>query len=175
MKTEIYKLTQHARKINITSDIWSQKGCTNSYLGVTAHFFDPERKELIYLTLAVREFRNPHTGEFIAEELTNILDEFGVSDKLFYLVSDNGSNIVKAARMLKAKGDKEAIEEDLPSAIHKSKAIDCFFDEEDLEDEEDEDELQMMNQEDIDEYDSRTDTIQKNFQTMLNNRIGCFR
>ena len=77
--------------------------------------------------------------------------------------------------MLKAKGDKETIEEDLPSAIHKSKAINCFFDEEDLEDEEDEEELQMVNQEDIDEYDSRTETIQKKFQTMLNNRIGCFR
>ena len=30
---------QEANKISLTADLWSKKGLTSSYLGITGHFF----------------------------------------------------------------------------------------------------------------------------------------
>ena len=41
-KANIGPYLQDARKASITADIWSKKGLTSSYMGITAHFFSPK-------------------------------------------------------------------------------------------------------------------------------------
>ena len=62
MKVRIQGAMSNARKINFCADIWSKKGLTSSYLGLTAHFYCPDTSSIQHATLAVRELPHPHTG-----------------------------------------------------------------------------------------------------------------
>ena len=46
VKTKISQVLKKARKIHLCCDIWSKKGMTESFIGITAHFFcqSPEAK-----------------------------------------------------------------------------------------------------------------------------------
>ena len=70
IKLNIISKFEKARKINLCIDIWSKKGLTASFIGITAHFFaDHERH---HVTLAVRCMPSPHTGDAILEVVTNV-------------------------------------------------------------------------------------------------------
>ena len=63
-----------ARKVSLCADIWSKKGLTSSYLGITAHFFSRKDHRRHRLTLAVRKsVPHPHTGECIRELVDQVL------------------------------------------------------------------------------------------------------
>lgn len=62
MKSNIQEVLQRARKINFCADIWTKKGFTTSYLGLTAHLFSPTDGCIRCATLAVRHLPHPHTG-----------------------------------------------------------------------------------------------------------------
>ena len=42
LKAKVLARMNQARKVAICVDIWSKKGLTASFLGVTAHFFTPQ-------------------------------------------------------------------------------------------------------------------------------------
>ena len=46
-----------------------------------------------------------HTGENIARKINSILSEYGISSKVFYCLSDNGSNMKKGIRLLSEESD----------------------------------------------------------------------
>ena len=48
LKAKISVHLQSANFISICSDIWSKKGLTSSYLGITAHFFIVTLQLLLY-------------------------------------------------------------------------------------------------------------------------------
>jgi hypothetical protein len=97
MKSNIKQHLQKAGKIHISCDVWTKKGMTQSFLGVTAHFVS--LMELRCVTLAVREMPCPHTGERIKEVLEKILIEWEIQPfQLGKVVTDNGSNMIKAFR-----------------------------------------------------------------------------
>lgn len=56
MKTNIKISLASARKINLCADMWSEKGLTTSYLGITAHFYCTVTRKLKTATLAVCVF-----------------------------------------------------------------------------------------------------------------------
>ena len=62
MKGKIQISMAGARKINFCADIWSKKGLTSSYLGLTAHYYSVTNLCIEHPTLAVRELPHPHTG-----------------------------------------------------------------------------------------------------------------
>ena len=115
MKTNIQAVLQGAHKINFCADIWTKKGFTSSYLGVTAHFFSPTDGHIRHATLAVQHLPHPPTGllyiykphactcyftsvgEHICNLTMQIIQEWGItSEKVQFIVTDNGSNMVKA-------------------------------------------------------------------------------
>jgi phosphoenolpyruvate-protein kinase (PTS system EI component) len=53
MKMTIQASMANCRKISFCGDIWSKKGLTSSYLGITAHFFSPIDLTIHHPTLAV--------------------------------------------------------------------------------------------------------------------------
>lgn len=62
MTTGIKLALSTSRNVNLCADIWSKKGLTSSYLGITAHFYCSFTKKLKNATLAFRLLPHPHTS-----------------------------------------------------------------------------------------------------------------
>ena len=102
-----------ARKIALTTDVWTSKNMQHSYLGVTVHYFNPISRLRSANKVACREFPNPHTGEAIAKLIVDICQEYGMNSKVNYIFADNGSNMVKSYRFMNGEGeDNVAAEEE---------------------------------------------------------------
>ena len=69
MRAKIGCFLQQANKVGLTADIWSKKGLTSSYLGVTDHFFSWKDLRSHCVTLAVRRLPPSHTAENIRSQL----------------------------------------------------------------------------------------------------------
>ena len=65
MTTGIKLALSTSRKVNLCADIWSKKGLTSSYLGITAHFYCSFTKKLKNATLAFRLLPHPHTSIYV--------------------------------------------------------------------------------------------------------------
>src|SRR6266545_4847304 len=87
-------------KVALTTDIWSSLKF-EGFLGVTIHFID-ENWVLKHFTLDVFRFKSSHTGQAIADKIYKVLVEFGLEIKTIAIITDNGSNMVLGARLLKS-------------------------------------------------------------------------
>uniref|UniRef100_A0A1X7VJG8 Uncharacterized protein n=1 Tax=Amphimedon queenslandica TaxID=400682 RepID=A0A1X7VJG8_AMPQE len=68
---------------------------TESYLGVTAHFFANHQR--YKATLAVRHFESPLTGDIILNLVKIVLNDWDIlCSQVGKIVTDNGSNMMKA-------------------------------------------------------------------------------
>ena len=69
-------------------------------MGMTIHFIDPNFYLCSYL-LDVKELLDNHTGENIAQHLSETMNDWHLSSaKLSGVTTDNGSNILKAVDIL---------------------------------------------------------------------------
>lgn len=91
--TILKKMLENVACLSITTDIWTSDN-NIAYLTVTCHFIYDDR--LYSPVLATREMRESHTGVNIANLLSDILNTWGIKDKIVTIVSDNGSNIKNA-------------------------------------------------------------------------------
>ena len=97
MCSEISSYMQNTRKISFCTDLWTKKGMTSSYIGISAHFFSLQDYASHCTMLAVRRIEHPHTGLAIRQIFDTILGEWAIpTNKVRAVVTDNGSNIVKA-------------------------------------------------------------------------------
>ena len=67
----------------------------HGYFGMTVHFVNNDWKLKSYL-LCCKQMKGRHTGEIIHVEYENVLQFYGIEDKVFKAVTDNGANMVKA-------------------------------------------------------------------------------
>ncbi len=70
------------------------------YLGVTCSFVNIQF-ELCEATLAIEYLKYPHTSENIVNCLNQIIKKWNLDGKIFTITTDNGSNMVKAGKILK--------------------------------------------------------------------------
>ena len=108
LKAKIQEFIADAQKITLCADIWTKKGMTSSYLGITGHFFCrlDQRKHIV--TLAVRNLPHPHNAEHIRSTVDTVLGEWNIPlMKVMAVVTDNGSNMVKAFREMVVTDDEE--------------------------------------------------------------------
>ena len=112
MKTDLLS----AKRVSATTDAWSGKNSVDNYLGVTVTYFSRktmERKclnigkfscckvivfEIFYL--ACRRFNQRHTGLQLASSLTQIFEEFGISEKIWKVTTDGARNMIKSKFIL---------------------------------------------------------------------------
>ena len=71
LKRRISTSLEEGRKIALTIDIWSKKGMSESFLGVTSHCLLKRSHTLFRTTLAVKRF--PHTAEGILQLTRDVL------------------------------------------------------------------------------------------------------
>lgn len=90
-------LRNHLQKVGTvctTADCWTSR--RRSFIGVTVHWIDVETLERRGACLAVKQITGSHTYDVIAKELEHINEEFCLTDKICFTVTDSGSNFIKA-------------------------------------------------------------------------------
>ena len=132
MKNKIGEYFCKAQKVSLCTDVWTKKGMTGSYLGITAHFFSHHDHKCHRVTIAVRRFPHPHTAENIRQIVEEVLHEWSIPlSKVKAILTDNASNMVKAFR----QEVELAVEEDSSdeSDNESTEALELEDDEEDFE------------------------------------------
>ena len=90
--------------VNLTSDVWSAPhGCIESYLCVTAHWVDPDSWQMMKRTISFDLFPVPHTGDDLFELLDDVIQTYGLQNKIFSIALDNASNNTGAVDKLMVK------------------------------------------------------------------------
>jgi len=84
---------------SLTLDLWTSRSRAG-YLGVTCSFVNSQF-ELCEATLAIEYLKYPHTSENIVDCLNLIIGKWNLDGKIFTITTDNGSNMVKAGKLLK--------------------------------------------------------------------------
>ena len=80
-----------------TTDGWSMRG--RSFVGVTAHWIDPNTIKRFWAALSCERLQGSHTYDVLAGALSSIHIKFGIAKKVVSTTTDNASNFVKAFRM----------------------------------------------------------------------------
>jgi len=151
MSTSIKHDLALARRVVIGLDCWTKKSLTASFLAISASFFHPSRHQPIHILLNLHEIAHPHTGEILAEKLLKTLAKWDISaSKVLAVITDNGSNMLKAIRVAnnlnQIREDAEGTEEETEE-VNADERDEQNNTEEENEDEEDDDE-EYENEED---------------------------
>ncbi|KAL7403893.1 hypothetical protein ABVT39_006519 [Epinephelus coioides] len=94
VKDDIIKALEAQASVALTTDLWSDRRL-RSFLGVTAHIAceDKDSYSLKSFLLDCRRFTGKHCGERIASEFDEIVEEYGISNKISFILTDNASNM----------------------------------------------------------------------------------
>lgn len=85
--------------VALTSDIWNGKA-KEDYISVVAHFVN-SNWELEKRLIGLRLIDEAHTGRNIAERISIVVDEYGLTNKIFAITLDNASPNKTAMGFLK--------------------------------------------------------------------------
>ncbi|XP_059190842.1 E3 SUMO-protein ligase ZBED1-like [Centropristis striata] len=100
-KTEKGKVQQALEKtkaVALTGDYWTALS-NHNFLGVTAHFYDPEWKLESY-ALTVMKTEERHCADAVAEHFMKVAREWDIEHKVVSLTTDRARNMIAAARQL---------------------------------------------------------------------------
>lgn len=112
---------QRCRRLVLTMDGWSKRGLNGSYLAISASFFHPTSHKPVHVLLNLHAISHPHTGDMIADKILLTLKKWNIEDsKVLTIITDNGSNMVKAIKTLRtnlqmvrqtrvAEGDRDEV------------------------------------------------------------------
>ncbi|CAF4784428.1 unnamed protein product [Rotaria sp. Silwood1] len=96
--TRIHKIIcdtlEKVNDLTLTIDAWSHRR-GRSFLGITCHFIDNKMVLQAFLIDFVR-LKSPHTSDNIQRLTENILDHFSIKEKVYRIITDNASSMIKA-------------------------------------------------------------------------------
>ena len=115
VKDKIKVSLKGARRVSSTIDIWSSKKCKNSYFGMTCHLLNPTTRKRESYRVSCRVMDCPHTAFNIAVFLRNIFSEYEIRGKVFRVLSDNASSMIKAFRDVDDLVDEDEVENETES------------------------------------------------------------
>ena len=104
-KTALCMALEKATDICTTADMWTSH--RRSYLGMTAHWKGEYLKRRS-ACLGIHRVKGSHTFDVIATEINKIHKEFKIKNKVNVMITDSGSNFLKAFRIF---GPNELAEE----------------------------------------------------------------
>ena len=94
-----------------TADCWSSR--RRGFLGMTVHWIDNSTMERKGACLAVKQLTGKHTYDVLAKEMEAINNEFEITHKTVFTVTDSGSNFIKSFKLFALDDDSE---QQLPAA-----------------------------------------------------------
>ena len=99
VKKKVEALLSTTQYCSITTDIWTAKYQTRGYLSLTCHFIDNEwtLRSIVLTTVALT---TDHNGDDISDTLSELIDQWNITDKVVASTTNNASNIIKAMRNL---------------------------------------------------------------------------
>lgn len=97
-----HQLEQDALSVCLTTDSWTSP-VNDSYTAVTVHYIDENFVMKSYL-LECAEANESHTSQYLAAEIRRVVEEWGLSQKVSIIITDNAANITSAVeKVLKLK------------------------------------------------------------------------
>lgn len=102
-----------ASYVTLTVDIWSDRRC-RSFLGITCHYLDDKMIPQAHLIDFIR-FRSPHTSENIQQVTEEVLERFHIKNKVFRIITDNASSMIKAYKFGLSSHSEHVVEVDAQS------------------------------------------------------------
>lgn len=84
------KLNSFKSKFSITCDVWTSKNQL-SFFGITIHYIDDDWKIQEHL-LAFKYLECEHDGLSLSKALIEVLEDYGIADRLLGVTADNASN-----------------------------------------------------------------------------------
>ncbi|KAL6475709.1 hypothetical protein MHYP_G00167490 [Metynnis hypsauchen] len=97
MKRKLKAALSEIEFIATTTDCWTAH--RRSFIGVTAHWFNPQTLQRSCAALACKQLKGSHTFSALAGALNDIHTEFNIREKIVRTTTDNGSNFLKAFRI----------------------------------------------------------------------------
>lgn len=97
MKKKLIASMSEVEYIATTTDCWTTR--RRSFIGITAHWLDPDSLDRHSVALACRQLKGSHTFDVLAAALNDIHAEYQIRDKIVRTTTDNGSNFLKAFRI----------------------------------------------------------------------------
>ncbi|CAF5064254.1 unnamed protein product, partial [Rotaria sp. Silwood1] len=94
MKKILHATLNDTKFVTLTVDGWSDRR-GRSFIGVTCHFINYKCEPQAFLIDFVR-LKGPHTGENIHRITEFILDRYNLKEKVYKIVTDNASSMIKA-------------------------------------------------------------------------------
>lgn len=83
------------------ADGWSKY--RRGFLGMTCTWIEPKTLERFFAGLSLRRIKGSHTHRRLAEEMSNILQEYGLKNgKMTKITTDSGSNFLKSFKVFGA-------------------------------------------------------------------------
>jgi hypothetical protein len=79
-------LQNYAGNINFASDAWTSPN-HKAFVAITAHFLHEDQP--ISMLLDIVEVATSHTGKELADVFAQVLEGFGIADKVCYSVNRN--------------------------------------------------------------------------------------
>jgi hypothetical protein len=105
-KEDLKKMLSAVQTVCTTADGWSSR--RRSYLGVTAHWLDPDTLRRRSAVLAMWRLLKRHTHDVLAAELAAVHNDFGLDvEKIVCTVTDSGSNFIKAFNVFGVAAEAE--------------------------------------------------------------------
>ncbi|CAG5000632.1 unnamed protein product [Parnassius apollo] len=96
-KLQLASMLENIKNLALTADMWSNQNM-DCFLTVTIHFFNQNILKSYVLTTC--DVPTSHTGENLAEIMTDLLTEWKILGKISAIVTDNGTNMVKMCNLL---------------------------------------------------------------------------
>jgi hypothetical protein len=85
--------------VSLTSDIWSGRR-KQDYISVVAHYINNENWELQKRIIGFELIDVSHTGKNIAEKIITVVENFGLTNKIFAITLDNAASNTTAMSYL---------------------------------------------------------------------------
>ncbi len=92
-KAKVMATLQNENHVILTTDMWTSRS-TEAYLTVSCHFIN--NWQMQEFVLETGHFSAQHIADNISAELKRIAEEWGITQKVLAVVTDNGANMVSA-------------------------------------------------------------------------------
>jgi len=95
-KQDLINVLKTVDRVCTTADCWTSR--RRSFLGITVHWLNQDTLERHSACLSVKQLSGRHTFDVLAKHMSEVNDDFGITNKTCFTVTDNGANFVKAFR-----------------------------------------------------------------------------